>query len=710
VERTDVEMDGARRNIMKKTLIATVVFGAAALTALLAADTAREQKLQQGINLMESKGDLAKAMPLFEDAARSSDRAVAARALLYLGEAQERQSTEKARVTYERIVKEFGNQTETAAAAQKRLAALGGVRASGILAKRLLCSECGDNEVDFSPDGRLMVLTDWESGDLAIRDMSTGQVMRLMAKTGTFKDSGSFGEEPVLSPDLRQIVYFWEVGNKEDDEQLRVMQNEPGGKSRVLISRPGGDIYSPAAWFPDGKSVLVLQTPRDGTRQLARVSVSDGTVKVLKSLEWRASGRPRISPDGRYIVYSARAVNPTKLPPAPTDPTDSHVYILAADGSSESEIVKTAGINGNPVWTPDGKHILFTSDRSGKFDLWSIAVQNGKPSGAVSLVAAEIGNGYAMGMHGGSYYFTNRRAGAEYVNIAEFAPGGNNRSGVAHATESFVGIRPAWSPDGKSIAFKRHEPGSANDYDLVVHSLETGDERPYPTNLGKTGDGEPVWFHDGKAVMTGIHRDGPPPFHRIDLKTGEFKALPATAGASAISPDDKTIYVPRSDPKDSNKISDRILAVDLSTGQEKQIFTMPEPGGVNLRLTPDGRTLVLARQDQKTRATHFARVNVDGTGYREIYTIARADFNLNYTPTKDDRWVLVAKRNDDKNWELIRIPIEGGAPESTGVVLDASLYTRSLDLSPDGSRIAFTTAGSRSDEIWTLDNILSAIK
>jgi tetratricopeptide (TPR) repeat protein len=107
---------------MKRILITTAILGAAVLTPLFAADTAREQKLQQGINLMESKGDLAKAMPLFEEAARSSDRAVAARALLYLGEAQERQSTEKARATYERIVKEFSNQTETVAAAQKRLA------------------------------------------------------------------------------------------------------------------------------------------------------------------------------------------------------------------------------------------------------------------------------------------------------------------------------------------------------------------------------------------------------------------------------------------------------------------------------------------------------------------------------------------------------------------------------------------------------------
>src|SRR5579863_1383890 len=154
---------------MSRIFTATMIFGAALTFVLSAADKAREQTLQRAIDLMESKGDLAKAIPLFEDAARSSDRAVAARALLYLGEAQERQSADKARAIYERIVREFSTQTETVAAAQKRLAALGGAPSSGALAKRLLCADCMGA---FSRDGRLMVSTDLDSASITIRDMS----------------------------------------------------------------------------------------------------------------------------------------------------------------------------------------------------------------------------------------------------------------------------------------------------------------------------------------------------------------------------------------------------------------------------------------------------------------------------------------------------------------------------------------------------------
>ncbi len=301
-----------------------------------------------------------------------------------------------------------------------------------------------------------------------------------MAKSGTIPgawgDTEAYGESPVLSRDLRQIVYCWMPDNKERRAQLRIMPNEPGGKARVLVDNPEYEYYEPTAWSADGKSVLaILKSKQDRTQQIALVSVGDGAVRVFKSLGWRngVSSHPTFSPDGQYIVYHALAVNPSKSYLAATDPKDQHIYILAADGSSETEVVKTSGINQFPVWAPDGKHILFISDRSGKFDLWSVAVQNGKAIGSASMVTPNLGAVAGAAVHGNSYYYAND-IHTEYVNIAEFAPGGRRR--IAHATESFIGIQPAWSPDGKLIAVKRHHPGSVDAYDLVVHSAPNRDE------------------------------------------------------------------------------------------------------------------------------------------------------------------------------------------------------------------------------------------
>lgn len=104
---------------------------------------------------------------------------------------------------------------------------------------------------------------------------------------------------------------------------------------------------------------------------------------MLKSLEWRLQHNPSLSPDGRYIAYGALTVNPSTPPdPFNLDSRDQHIYILAADGSSETDLTKVAGINVHPVWSPDGANVLFISDRYGSLDLWSIPVQGGKAAGA----------------------------------------------------------------------------------------------------------------------------------------------------------------------------------------------------------------------------------------------------------------------------------------------------------------------------------------
>ncbi|MBZ5636985.1 MAG: hypothetical protein LAO55_28000 [Acidobacteriia bacterium] len=56
----------------------------------------------------------------------------------------------------------------------------------------------------------------------------------------------------------------------------------------------------------------------------------------------------------------------------------------------------------------------------------------------------------------------------------------------------------------------------------------------------------------------------------------------------------------------------------------------------------------------------------------------------------------------------MRLPIEGGKPESTGMEIEAT-RNQNLDLSPDGSRIAFSNAKGV-QELWALDNVLAALK
>ena len=140
--------------------------------------------------------------------------------------------------------------------------------------------------------------------------------------------------------------------------------------------------------------------------------------------------------------------------PKPTDSKDQHIYMLAADGSSETEIVKTAGHQSISALDTRWKAHSVHQRRSGKFDLWSVAVQNGKAVGGRFAGPARCRK--RMMRRTPRAVLTTigpAKQETEYVNIVEFAPGASGKeSRIARATESFVGIGPTWSPDGKSIA------------------------------------------------------------------------------------------------------------------------------------------------------------------------------------------------------------------------------------------------------------------
>jgi Tol biopolymer transport system component len=682
-----------------------------------------EAKLRAAMDKETVDGDLKGAIELYNKIAQGKDRATAARALIRMANAYEKLGDAESRRVYQSIVRDFPDQKEAVAYAQTRLGGSG----SATLTKRVVdhepVSPCYISDGYLSPDARWSMQSDL-GGDIVICDLSTGQISQLFVKT----DSNVFprAQTPVPSPDSRQVVYSWDLG-KGQNAQLRIVAREPRSKPRILVDNPQYSDFLVQGWLPDGKSVLVTIHNTNKTYQLARITTDAGQVTVLKSLdEWRlrnVPGRAQPSPDGRYITYGALAASPNGAT-APQESADQHIFVVGVNGSPETEVVKTAGVNRDPFWSPDGKHILFISDRSGPFGLWSIPVTNGKAIDSASLVAGELGDIRPWGLRNGSYFYPESRERVESIAILNAKP--NSVADRTTATEMFAGLAPSWSPDGKSIAFKRHLPGGkSDDYVLVARSVETGDERTYPTSLGATGLAPATWFHDNKSLLTGLHRpDGTESRFRVDLKNGEFKELPTVPDRPGLlSPDDKTLYVvSREGPgRNANGLPllgqpdrrpDKILAVDLSTGQQRQVFESPAVGpnqGLAIALSPDGRTLAVGWLEIQPAKVHIGTMSVGGGDFREVYASDNPLYGagiLKWTPDGNSILFRQEQPPDASHWGMMRIPAQGGAPAS--LILRSSVMT-GFDLSPDGSRFVI---GDRVfvDHLVVLDNVLSVLK
>src|SRR5215472_14268975 len=163
----------------------------AILAGLLMASFAIAQKDDQAEVLMQAAhqkqlvdGQLEEAIQLYKRIVQehAGNRAVAAQALLEIGQCYEKLGNTEARKAYERLLRDYGDQNEAAAQARARLAALSGNTPSGgsqLVARRVWAGPDVHVMGSLSPDGRYLSCVDGATGDIALRDLATGKMRRL---------------------------------------------------------------------------------------------------------------------------------------------------------------------------------------------------------------------------------------------------------------------------------------------------------------------------------------------------------------------------------------------------------------------------------------------------------------------------------------------------------------------------------------------------
>ena len=367
----------------------------------------------------------------------------------------------------------------------------------GTTARQIWVSRPGEDPTyaSVSADGRYITFTDWETGDLCVRDLKTGMNRRL---THSDSGSGDYAQNSIFSPEGRQIAYNWFI-QKEARNEVRVIPAE-GGNSRTLWRSEGfTDYILPKDWGRDGKLVVAHILP-DRTSQLAMLTPQDGFIHALKSFSWQ-NFNASLSPDGRWIAYDSLASEKTQA---------RDIFVIATDGSREVGVVQHPATDSVPIWSPDGSQILFLSDRTGQFSLWSAPFTKGG-SGEAKLVKADLRAENLWMTRSGSLYYLIPGNGGPNLYAAELGADSKVSKPPVLAVQTFMNSNngPALSPDGQFLAYDSFRPGGTA---VVVQTIKTGEERVVPTKIPVAmmrGIG-PKWFPDGvPSWYSPEYRKGP---------------------------------------------------------------------------------------------------------------------------------------------------------------------------------------------------------
>ena len=345
----------------------------------------------------------------------------------------------------------------------------------------------------LSADGRWLAYAANERGQWDIHLKAPGDEAARNLTAG----ASSNDTMPAFSPDGRQIAFR----SERDGGGIFVMTMS-GESVRRLVDRG----YDPA-WSPDATEIFFATgsggdpDARFAPSELWAVNVQTEQTRLIAAADAVA---PRPSPDGRLVAYWALPVSADGRTFAGGN---RDIWVRPVAGGEAVRMTDAEGIDWNPVWGPEGRSLLFSSDRSGTVNLWRVAVDpaSGRPLGDPQpLTTPALWAGFmAMSADGTTIAYAAYDFTTNAMSIG-FDPG----TGVTDGQERIiVGGTRAWlqpdvSPDETLVALRS---ARAQEDIYVVNSDGTG-LRALTSDAAL--DRTPRWLPDGRSLVFYSTRSG----------------------------------------------------------------------------------------------------------------------------------------------------------------------------------------------------------
>jgi Tol biopolymer transport system component len=258
------------------------------------------------------------------------------------------------------------------------------------------------------------------------------------------------------SPDGKMLA-FESLGNP---DYIDIYIINSGGSGEINLTNNQGIQDFKPNWSPDGKKIVFVSS-RNGNNDLYIIN-SDGTNLVQLTHDMGSINYPDWSLNGKYIIFTTWQDDPNIHDDYYIDGIPK-IFRMKTDGS---ELIKLADEGIIPVWSPDGKYIIYeSSKRTNRFGIFRMKIDG---SEQISLTNNGSSPSWSPDGKRIAYVKTIDRTNSEIfvMNID-----GTNQINLTN-TPGFY-MKPSWSLDGNKIAFAsiRKENDSCPIYDLKSRGI-----------------------------------------------------------------------------------------------------------------------------------------------------------------------------------------------------------------------------------------------
>ena len=321
----------------------------------------------------------------------------------------------------------------------------------------------------FLPDGQHLLF--WAGGGKAPPQLKIAGIdSPASVVVGPSESNGAYGAGHV----------FFKRGNALMARALDPKTFAPAGDPTQVaepISADAGSFFASFAVSPQGTLLYTRGTARPALLTwLDRKGVSPGTVGAPGQYT-----NVTMSPDGKRLAVSLTAGSPA----------NRDIWIVDLPGGAMTRLTTDPGVDATPVWSPGSDAVIFSSTRSGIYQMYRRAVDG---SGADTLVVkderASIATDWSR--DGSRVLYTRTAAGPTGLDVWTHTLGGQSTLLVeSKGTDD----NATYSPDGRWVAYQSNASGRDEVWMIPASAAATARQ------VSQNGGVQPRWRHDGRELF-----------------------------------------------------------------------------------------------------------------------------------------------------------------------------------------------------------------